>query len=320
MEIVKLHYPLAENVGSKEKIVLAMGFFDGVHLGHQDVLHQAKQKAQELGAKFCVLTYDHHPAIVYKQLNAHEKRYLTLYDEKMRIFESLGVDRVYYTNYTYAFQNQTEQEFVDNFIKRFNAVAVVAGFDHTYGGTNTADMKHLPKYSDGKFEVITAKPVELADEKVSSSRIRQALDNCNIELADQLLGRPFRSSGVVVHGREVGRLLGYPTANVEHSELQWLPNVGIYIVRVEVAGKQHIAMASVGHNVTFSDTLPMTIEINILDFNQNIYGETLIVDWLSHIRDEVKFETTEQLTEQLYADEVFTRDYLKLHPEIISTH
>ncbi|WP_268913158.1 riboflavin biosynthesis protein RibF [Lentilactobacillus sp. SPB1-3] len=320
MEIVKLHYPLADNVGSKEKIVLAMGFFDGVHLGHQDVINKAKQIAEKSGAKLAVLTYDHHPAIVYKQLNDHEKRYLTMYEEKMRIFESLGVDRVYYTNYTYAFQAQSEQEFVDNFIKRFNAITVVAGFDHTYGGTDTADMKHLPDYSDGKFNVVTADPIEFEGEKVSSTRIRKALDDCDVNLTTHLLGRPFRSQGYVVHGREVGRLLGYPTANVEHSELQWLPNVGIYVVRVQVGDQQHIAMASVGHNVTFSDKLPMTIEINILDFNQNIYGETITVDWLDYIRGEVKFATTEQLTKQLYEDELYTRDYLKRHPEIISTH
>ncbi len=317
MEIVKLHYPLQAEIKGDEKIVLAMGFFDGVHLGHQDVLNKAKQKAQELGAKFCVLTYNHHPAVVYKQMTAHEKRYLTLYDEKMRLFEQMGVDRVYYTNYTYAFQNQSEQEFVNNFIKRFNAVAVVAGFDHTYGGTKDAKMKNLPKYSNGEFEVITADPVTLDGEKVSSTRIRKALDDCDVELAGKLLGRPYRTSGVTVHGREVGRLLGYPTANIEHPELQWLPSIGIYVVRVSFGDESHIAMASVGHNVTFSDSLPMTVEINILDFDKNIYGETLTIDWLSYIRGEVKFDTPQQLTSQLYDDEVFTRNYVQKHPEVI---
>ncbi|WP_283678695.1 riboflavin biosynthesis protein RibF [Lentilactobacillus sp. Marseille-Q4993] len=319
MEIVRLHYPLSDEITSNEDTVLAMGFFDGFHRGHQAVLEKAKQRAKELGAKFCVLTYNHHPALVYKKLSSHEKRYITLLKDKLALLEKFGVDRVYLVDYTFQFQNQNEVEFVDNFIKRFRAKAVVAGFDHTYGSDpKKANMENLSKFSDGSFEVISVDPINFEGKKVSSTRIRRALDDADVATVNQLLGRPFKTHGVIVHGREVGRLLGYPTANIEHNEMQWLPAIGIYIVAVSYDGKKHLGMASIGRNVTFEDSTAITVEINILDFNENIYGETLTVEWLEHIRDEVKFQTPQDLTTQLYDDEVVTREYLKKHPDILN--
>lgn len=220
-------------------------------------------------------------------------------------------------NYSYAFQSQSPQAFITNFIERFNALAVVAGFDHTYGDKQTATMANLPKYADGQFKVITVPPVDDDGKKISSTRIRIELDSGNVDEVNQLLGRPFQTEGVIVHGEERGRLLGYPTANVEHSEYQWLPRIGIYVVTVTIAGKKYLGMASIGKNVTFSDIHPMTVEINLLDFNQNIYGEVIKVDWLHYLRDEVKFQTPEQLIDQLADDANNTRQYLQTHPTIL---
>jgi riboflavin kinase/FMN adenylyltransferase len=318
MKITKLHYPLADSFHVDGQTVVAMGFFDGFHKGHQEVLRRAKQEAEKAGATFAVLTYDHHPAVVYKKMSMHERRYLTLLDYKMALFEKFGVQQVFLVNYSYAFQNQTPAQFIDHFIQRFNAVAVVAGFDHTYGDKQTATMQKLPEYANGRFNVITVPPVESGGQKVSSTRIRIGLDSGDVDQVNQLLGRSFQTTGLIVHGEERGRLLGYPTANVEHSEYQWLPKIGIYVVTVDVCGQQYLGMASIGKNVTFSATHPMTVEINLLDFNQNIYGEVVKVNWLHYLRDEIKFETPEQLIDQLGSDAKATRQYLMAHPEILA--
>lgn len=287
-----------------------MGYFDGIHKGHQKVINQAKSIADEKRMPLGVLTYDHKPAVVYDQLSPHDKRDIILQKNKYKELERLGVDIVFEVNYSFNFQNQSPQEFVDNYLIRFNADTVVAGTDHTYGAKD-ATMDLLPKYASGRFDVVS---VDLADyhlSKISSTRIRRNLDQGHIDTVNMLLGRPFRTDGTVVHGFARGRELGYPTANIDHDELQWLPVIGVYIVDVWIGEEKHHGMASIGRNVTFGDKNPITVEINILDFNDNIYGEVLEIDWLHRLRGEVKFEGVEKLIEQLKSDEQMTRKYFK---------
>lgn len=310
MKIINIHHPLKESFEQKEKIILAMGYFDGIHKGHQKVINQAKSIADEKGMPLGVLTYDHKPAVVYDQLSPHDKRDIILQKNKYKELERLGVDIVFEVNYSFNFQNQSPQEFVDNYLIRFNADTVVAGTDHTYGAKD-ATMDLLPKYASGRFDVVS---VDLADyhlSKISSTRIRRNLDQGHIDTVNMLLGRPFRTDGTVVHGFARGRELGYPTANIDHDELQWLPVIGVYIVDVWIGEEKHHGMASIGRNVTFGDKNPITVEINILDFNDNIYGEVLEIDWLHRLRGEVKFEGVEKLIEQLKSDEQMTRKYFK---------
>ncbi|GAA6113907.1 riboflavin biosynthesis protein RibF [Apilactobacillus apinorum] len=310
MKIINIHHPLKASFEQKEKIILAMGYFDGIHKGHQKVINQAKSIADEKGMPLGVLTYDHKPAVVYDQLSPHDKRDIILQKNKYKELERLGVDIVFEVNYSFNFQNQSPQEFVDNYLIRFNADTVVAGTDHTYGAKD-ATMDLLPKYASGRFDVVS---VDLADyhlSKISSTRIRRNLDQGHIDTVNMLLGRPFRTDGTVVHGFARGRELGYPTANIDHDELQWLPVIGVYIVDVWIGEEKHHGMASIGRNVTFGDKNPITVEINILDFNDNIYGEVLEIDWLHRLRGEVKFEGVEKLIEQLKSDEQMTRKYFK---------
>ncbi|TMS99242.1 riboflavin biosynthesis protein RibF [Apilactobacillus kunkeei] len=310
MEIIKLHHPLSSDFNQSEKLVLAMGYFDGIHLGHQKVLEKARDIAIKKDLPLAVLTYDHKPAVVYKQLSPHDRRNIIMPDSKNEMFESLGVNKVFVINYSFSFQNQTPQEFVDNYLVKFNADTVVAGMDHTYGAKN-ATMALLPNYAKDRFDVVV---VDLADyqlEKISSTRIRKNLDEGHIQTVNHLMGRPFQTRGTVVHGFARGRELGYPTANIEHDELQWLPTIGVYVVDVFIGNQKYHGMASIGRNVTFGDKNPITVEINILDFNDNIYGEVLKVDWLYRIRGEVKFEGIDKLIKQLQSDEDFTRHYFE---------
>ncbi|UQS86511.1 riboflavin biosynthesis protein RibF [Nicoliella spurrieriana] len=308
MEIFNIHHPM-NNLQFNDPVVLAMGFFDGVHLGHQGVIKRAREIAKDRGVKLAVLTYDHHPSIVYQQLSSHDKRYLTLDSYKMALFESLGVDVVFKISYTYAFQAQSPQSFVDDYLCRFNAITVVAGFDHTYGSDN-ANMHLLPQYVKNRFTVVEVPSLDIDGKKVSSTRIRKNLDDGHIDTVNRLLDRPYVTSGTVVHGFARGRELGFPTANVEHSEYQWLPSIGIYVVQMQIGDQTYGGMASIGRNVTFGDTHPITVEINLFDFNQNIYGEDVQIKWLHWMRGEVKFTGVDALIDQLKQDQINAQNFL----------
>lgn len=309
MKVDYLSYPLGER-NEKKSQVIAMGFFDGVHLGHQKVINKAKKIAMQKKLPLAVLTYDHHPSLVYKKLDGNAKRYLTPLDRKLQLFNQLGVDNVYVVNYNFAFQDQQPQEFVDNYLVGLKADTVVAGFDHTYGKKD-AGMTELPGYANGRFDVISVGADELDDQKVSSTRIRRNLDQGHIQTVNRLLGYEFENDGVVVHGLARGRELGFPTANIEYSDKQRLPKLGVYVVEIKVNDIWYKAMASIGKNATFGDNNPVTLEINILDFDQNIYGNRVKVRWLSKMRDEVKYQGPEPLIDQLKIDENNTRLYFK---------
>lgn len=310
MKIVNIHHPIDDEFRNDAKVVLAMGYFDGIHLGHQEVINRAKEIANQKHLPLAVLTYDHKPAVVYKQLSPHERRNIIMNDEKMKFMESMGVDKVFLVNYSFDFQNQTPQEFVDNYLIKFNVDTVVAGSDHTYGDKD-ATMDLLPKYAKNRFDVVSVDLKKFKYKKVSSTRIRRNLDDGHIKTVNELMGRPFHTVGTVVHGLARGRKLGYPTANIEHDELQWLPAIGIYVVNVHIGNDIYHGMASIGRNVTFGNSNPITVEINLLDFNNNIYGEVVGIDWLYLIRGEVKFEGVDKLIEQLKDDEDFTRMFFK---------
>lgn len=309
MEIIEIHHPINNQTKFADPIVLAMGFFDGVHLGHQKVIKAAVNKAKERGIKSAVLTYDHHPQMVYGALSPHDRRYLTLPNEKMKLIEQLGIDKVFLINYSYAFQDQTPQEFVDNYIVRFNAEEVVAGFDHTYGAGKEATMEQLSKYANGRFQISIIPPLELREQKVSSTSVKEKLDVGDVKTVQQLLGRPFSINGPIVHGEQVGRTIGFPTINVAVDPLKWLPGIGIYVTKVKIGDNYYQGMASIGKNVTFYDDHPVTIEINLLDFNQNVYGENVTIYWLDWLRGEVKFADVDELIDQLKLDETATRRF-----------
>ncbi|EKK20215.1 riboflavin biosynthesis protein RibF [Fructilactobacillus florum] len=310
MKVVKIAYPQQLPVFGGQPLVLAMGFFDGVHRGHQQVLQQAADLAHQKQVPLAVLTYDHHPALVYQKLDGDAGRYLTLWDRKQELLAQQGVDQIYQINYNFAFQAQTPQQFVDRFLLPLHPIAVVAGFDHTYG-TNQADMDHLESYSHQQFSVVKVGQASLGGAKISSTDIRQSLAMGKLTLVNQALGYQFETTGTVIHGFARGRKLGFPTANIQHSELQRLPAEGVYVVQIAVNGRWYQGMASIGRNTTFGDHNPITVEINILDFNQNIYGNQVQIRWLQKLRDNVKYQGEAALIEQLKLDKIATINYFK---------
>lgn len=310
MEIIKLSHPYSNEEIVQEPIVLALGFFDGVHLGHQAVIRKAKEEAAKRGIKLAVMTFNQHPKIVYSKLDEESMFYLSTNERKAELLTDIGVDILYLVEYTWDFGAQMPQQFVDSYIVGLNAQAITAGFDYTYGKKDVANMQTLPEHAAGRFDIIEVDQLTINQHKIASTTIRELVETGQIEAANKELGYLYQTSGIVVHGeKRGGALLGYPTANVETASKELLPGIGVYIVEFFVADKWYQGMASVGYNVTFGENRPVTCEVFILDFDRMIYGENVKVRWHHYLRGEIKFDGLDGLIKQLDQDLVDTKAY-----------
>lgn len=314
MEIIHIHHPYDQKQIPDEQIVLALGYFDGVHRGHQEVIKRAKEIAENKNLKLAVMSFNHHPSIVFQKMNPETMQYLSTINRKAEIFENLGVDYFFVVSFTSAFASLRPQEFVDQYICGLHASAVVAGFDYTYGPREIADMKQLVHYAKDRFEVIEVAELKNEVEKISSTHIREALTEGNMEKANEYLGYVYQIEGTVIHGDARGRLLGFPTANIQTEKHTRLPRNGVYIVSIRVNGTWYRGTASIGHNITFEAGRDKTVEVYILDFDKMIYGENVAVRWHHFIRSEIKFSGIEQLIAQLKSDEADTIAYFQDYP------
>ncbi len=311
MEIIKLHHPYLADEIPEDKVVLALGFFDGVHRGHQEVIFRAKSLADKNNLKLAVMTFNQHPSIVFKKLNSDQHKYLSTVSRKEELMEKIGVDYLYEVDFTSAFASLAPQDFVDQYIVGLHAQTVVAGFDYSFGKKEVASMVHLPKYANNRFEIVVVEKQTLREEKISSTRIRSALEVGDMPVANNLLGYIYATPLRVIHGDARGRLLGFPTANIEVENLVKLPRKGVYVVEIVVGGRTYKGMASIGHNVTFEPNRPLTVEVYILDFSADIYGEEVKVLWHDYLRDEKKFDSIDALIAQLKQDELDTAQFFE---------
>lgn len=311
MQVINLAEPFNKSILPTGDVVLALGFFDGVHRGHQAVIQRAKSEAKKHNVKLAVMTLDMHPSIPFKGVKPQDIKYLTTLGQKNKLFESLGVDIMYVVSLNDLLVKMGPQEFVDKYMVGLNARAIVAGSDYTYGKKNIANMQILPKYAKNRFEIIEVKHLNDKEQKISSTRIRKALLCGDIKCANELLGYHYQNNGKVVHGEQRGRKLGFPTINVAVNTQEMLPAEGIYVVKVEIIGKNVLGMASIGRNETFGEGRKVTLEINLLDFSQMVYGENVVVNWYDKLRGQVKYTGPAGLIAQLEKDEENTRNYFK---------
>ena len=311
MEIVKLRHPYKPEEIPTGDCVLVLGFFDGVHRGHQEVIKTGKKIAQEKKLKLAVMTFNQHPAVVFQQVQSKPIKYLSTLRQKEERMSELGVDLLYEVAFTSSFAALKPQDFVDQYIVGLHAKVAVSSFDYNFGKDQTADAKHLPTYANDRFEVIIVakKTEEHETEKISSSRIRRLLSEGRLDEANHLLGYIYETSGTVIHAEARGRTLGYPTANIQVPDDMKLPREGVYVNQIKIGDDWYPAMGSIGHNDTFGSNRMLTVEINILDFNQEIYGEKVKVRWYHMLRGQVAFESAQGLIKQLEEDEQGTRDY-----------
>lgn len=305
--------PLTAAQRPTQQVVLVLGFFDGVHRGHQAVIAAGRKLANERHLPLALMTFDKHPAIVYGGADEANFKYLSPRERKEVLMQANGVDLYYRVHFTPEFAHLSPQSFVDEYLCGLNAAVVVAGFDYTYGKKDVANMALLPSYARGRFAVLEVEERTDQMSKISSTRTRQALADANVDLANELLGYTYRTSGTVVHGEARGRTMGFPTANIAADPEVLTPGIGIYVVRMHVGEKTYGGMASVGRNVTFGDDRDVTVEINLFDFTGDLYGQHVTVDWLHYLRGEVKFTGMAALIEQLKQDERDSRTYLAEH-------
>lgn len=308
MEIYELQHPHKLNKQDLPETVLAVGYFDGVHRGHQEVIRTAKQIADETGRTSAVMTFHPHPSVVLKKETQHVK-YITPLEDKIKVFEDLGIDRVYLVEFNKNLASLSPQDFVNHYFIGLHVSHVVAGFDFTYGRMGKGTMDTLPTHGGEKLSQTVVSKVTEHEEKISSTLIRESIKEGNISLANDLLGRPYQIRGTVITGDQRGRTIGFPTANLSVSEDYLLPKVGVYAVRVVHNNSSHYGMANIGYKPTFQDIKVLSVEINLFDFEADLYGQELTVEWHEFIRNEVKFNGVDHLINQLQKDEAEIRNF-----------
>lgn len=302
MEVIHLKYP-HKLVASDVPYSLAVGFFDGVHSGHQKVIQAAIDNAVRLQCKSAVMTFDPHPSIVLGGRN-EKVFYITPLEQKIEKLKELGVDTLFVVNFTSDFAKLSPESFVQYFVRGLNIKHVSAGFDFSFGAFGKGNMAKMQQLAGDDFGVTVVGKFEQENEKVSSTRIRQALQDGEMEQAHALLGRPFEVPGIVVHGDKRGRTMGFPTANVQPIEGSFVPSTGVYAVKILVQDEWHNGVCNVGYKPTFNDPSlkQLSIEVNIFEFDKNIYGEQVVVAWYKRIRSEQKFNGIEALIQQIELD------------------
>ncbi|MCM3742878.1 bifunctional riboflavin kinase/FAD synthetase [Sporosarcina luteola] len=303
MEIYHLHYPSQTTIDDKGPFSLAIGFFDGLHKGHQTVIKEAKAKAEQLGIRSAVMTFDPHPSHLFGK--GREKiGYITKYPEKTRLLEEMGIDALFIVAFDWDLASLSPERFIEIFIKDLGIKHVTAGFDFTFGSKGVGTMEQMAALSEGEYGTTIIEKVTDSDEKISSTRIRKHLSEGDVEKTASLLGRPFRTVGTVIDGEKRGRLLGFPTANVSIDEDTILPANGVYAVLFTIDGQSYKGVCNVGVKPTFHDPAKVktSVEVHVLDFNADLYGKEAAVDWIARIRPEQKFNSVDELIEQIGKD------------------
>lgn len=293
-----------EQVERNPNSVLTVGTFDGIHLGHRSLFEELGRRAKTRGVETTVVTFEPHPQLVLKSPKKKNLKILTTTDEKIEILRQLNLDRVIVIPFTLAFSKTSSQDFVQKILfDRIGFQEIVIGHDHAFGKDRQGDINTLREMGKMLGFAVDELPVfKIDDVTVSSSRIRELLGQGHIREANKFLGRNYSFHGVVVGGDERGREFRFPTANLELSSPDKLiPQDGVYAVRVDLHGRPLKGMMNIGVRPTF-DSHKHTIEIHLFDFEQNIYGESLKVECVEKIRNEMRFEGPEQLVEQLKSD------------------
>jgi len=301
------------DVEYQKNSVVTVGSFDGVHLAHREVIEEVVQRAGARKGRSVVLTFEPHPKEVLGGTPVH---LLTTLEERQALCEELRVDLFFVVEFTYEFSRQTSREFLVRYIIQGTGVSeVIEGYDHHFGRDREGSIEELVRLGkEFEFSVVAMKPVYVEEEVVSSSRIRQHLLEGRVDRAERLLGRPYALSGTVVRGDGRGRSLGYPTANLRLSSgRKMVPQDGIYFARVDLGGDVRFGMVSIGTRPTFTTGGQRIVEVNILDFDGDLYGRVIAIQFLKRLRDEMKFESAELLVEQMHRDRAESLGLLKAY-------
>lgn len=283
--------------------VFTQGTFDGVHLGHQKILKRMKEETETSGGESVLLTFWPHPRLLLFP-DDNQLSLLQTLEEKLEVLSDCGVDNVIVLPFTREFSNILPEEYIRDFlVNSLDIHTAIIGYDHRFGRNREGDINLLKKLSDHyHYKVLEIGPEDIDHITISSTKIRNSLLSGDVETATAYLGRPYSFSGKVVKGMKLGRELGFPTANLEIEMRQKLiPANGVYAVRCKYDGQLFGGMMNIGNNPTVADK-PFSIEVNIFDFNRDIYGSQLEVMVISRLRDEKKFDNLADLSLILQLD------------------
>lgn len=310
LETLKLTHPLQLSKADFPETVLALGYFDGVHLGHQEVICTARNIATEKGLLSAVMTFDPHPIEVLRKTCT--MNYLTPLQSKIKAIEALGIDRLYIVHFSSDFAQLTPQQFVDDYLIGLNVSHVVAGFDYTYGHLGKGTMKTLPLHGRGELAQTVVDKVEKGTVKISSTLIRELLSHGQMQEITTLLNRPYSIEGVVVHGDKRGRTIGFPTANLELNERYLLPKTGVHAVTASICGGDRVleGVCNIGFKPTFTEGLEKpTVEVHLFNFAGDLYGKKITVQFHDYIRQEQKFNGVAELVARIQLDKKAAEAY-----------
>ncbi|WP_305982532.1 bifunctional riboflavin kinase/FAD synthetase [Roseivirga thermotolerans] len=299
---MKIHLG-TEAIEEIKNAVVTAGTFDGVHLGHQKILARLREEANRLNGETVLITYWPHPRLVLKPWD-HSLQLLSTFPEKANLLEQHGVDHLIKIPFTQEFSQMSPEEYVRVILhERIGTKKIIIGYDHRFGKDRSGGLEELhrfaPKYD---FEVEEIPRQDIDEIGISSTKIRRALEVGDVHLATNLLSRTYTLSGRVVHGNKIGRSLGYPTANIQVKEnYKLVPADGIYAVRVCIEYQKYNGMLNIGQRPTIGGD-HKTIEVNIFDFDEDIYESEIAIEFVDLIRKEIKFSSLDALKAQLKTD------------------
>ena len=295
--------------------VVTIGTFDGVHIGHQAIFKAMRAMAEKTGGPTVVVTFYPHPRQVLN-IEVDSLRFICTQEDKIKKIEEFGIDYVVVIPFTKEFANTPSEQFITNFVvEKLHPAMLVVGYDHHFGKNRMGDYEMLCRlgYQYG-FSVERIEAQDIEDVAVSSTKIRKVLSEGDVKTARELLGYPYSVSGTVVVGNRIGRTIGFPTANIEvPKEYKMINKAGVYACRATVDGVTYDAMANTGLRPTIGDRSEgdFILEVNLFNFDSDIYGHFLRVEFIDRIRDEVKFNGLEELKEQLHQDRQKAVEILK---------
>lgn len=305
--------------GLLKSACLALGFFDGVHPGHEVVIRKAVERAHALGATPAVVTFKEHPRSLTL---GKSPPLLTLIDRRLELFEGLGIEAALVLSFTEELCRLDPEDYVRTvLVECMGAKSLSVGFNHRFGRNRVGDPELLRKLGlKFGFDVNVAPEIIIDGAPVSSSRIREAITNGQMEEATKLLARPYAIGGAIEHGDGRGKQIGFPTANINVPEEQVMPEIGVYACAVRMPGGVRLpAVINIGRRPTFGEGKPVTTEVHVLDFDGNLYGKQLTVELLHYVRSEKKFSGIDELKEQIARDCNATREYLAANPQFLET-
>jgi riboflavin kinase/FMN adenylyltransferase len=309
---MQVHYDI-KNIPQIKNAIVSQGTFDGVHLAHKKIIERLKQIASIKNGETVLITFEPHPRIVLFP-NDNGLQLLSTLNEKIHLLEKTGIDHLIVLPFTKEFSRQTSEQFIRDFlVNKLKTNTLVIGYDHRFGKNREGSFEHLKESSDlYGFEVEEIPEQDIDDVAVSSTKIRQALLNNDIKTAKKYLGNNYSIEGKVIKGKQLGRTIGYPTANIEiENSLKLIPQDGVYAVWVWYNKGKFGGMLNIGNNPTVSNKV-RSIEVNIFNFDKEIYDEELKIEFEIKLRNEEKFNGLDELKNQLYKDKIHAFKLLEM--------